>query len=126
MIADYTDGINAEKSLRAANNKLHELAPQVAIARQVKEFSSDRRKALLARYAIQNLTGGDGKSAGVTMAETMARANINYCEELGQLERQFRDAEAVIAKWQATQATFEAARSLISLNKEIVRNMGNE
>lgn len=121
MIADYTDGINAEKSLRAANNKLHELAPQVALARQVKEFSSDRRKELLARFTKAYLADGS-----VAQAEVSARADHGYEAGLSELEKQYQAAEHTIAKWQATQATFEAARSLISLNKEIARNMGNE
>ena len=116
--ADYTDSAKSEQRLRAAANKLHELAPAVAKARQVKEFSSDRRKNLLARYMAPLLIGGS-----VASAETTARADMDYGMGLDDLARQYREAEEVLAEWAATNATFEASRSLLSLSKELLRSL---
>ncbi len=118
--ADFTDTARAEERLRAAANKLHELVPAVAKARQIKEFAGDRRKMLLASYVAPLLI--DGKT-GVAAAEHIARANLEYQLEFKTHSQHYEDACATIAEWEATQATYDAARSLLSFSKEHLRTM---
>lgn len=117
--ADFTDSATAEKRLRAAANKLHKLVPEVAHARQVIEFASDRRKNLLAEYVAPLLAAG----MGVAAAEHTARADPEYQARFEEQATQLRDAYAVVKLWEATQATYDAARSLLSMSKELIRNL---
>jgi len=118
MTPDFQDTLKVEKRLKEATQQLHGLVDGVALARQVKEFSSDQRKALLARYMAPLL---DNRAQGT--AEALARASDEYKSELEKLERQYQHAEHLIAKWQATFASFEAARSLLSMSKETMKTL---
>lgn len=118
MQPDHNDALKVEQRLRAATNELHKLAEPVAMARQVKEFSSERRKALLAQFTVPLLIGNSSAAA-----EAMARANPEYLAGLTALEEQYRTSENMIAKWQATICTFDAARSLMSMSKEQLRQI---
>ena len=115
---DFTDLVGIEKQLRKATNALHDMAENVAKARQVKEFASERRKNLLARFMAPMMSD---RSAAT--AEAVGRANPDYMLQLKGLENQYLDAERALAKWDATKATFEAARSLLSLGKEQIRQI---
>lgn len=117
--ADFTDTAKVERRLRDATNELHKLVDSVALARQVKEFSSERRKTLLARFAAPLMA----ETKSLSPAESLARWGPDYIKELTELETQYREAERTISKWQATQATFEAARSLLSMSKELLKNL---
>lgn len=119
MSADFSDSAKAELRLRNAANRLHGMTAAVAKARTIKEFSGDRKKNTLARYMASKLIGG----SGVAAAEMLARATPEYQAEQETLEAQYRDACAVIAEWDATFATFEAARSLVSMSKQLMRNI---
>lgn len=114
---DHNDALVVQQRLRDTANALHDQVGQVALARQVKEFSSDRRKALLARYMRTHLDEGKSSAA----AETIARSGEAYQAELKLLEDHYRQSEEAIAKWTATQATFDAARSLMSMSKEAMK-----
>ena len=120
-MADHSEAKQAQKRLVEAANALQRLVPQVAVSRQIKEFASDRRKNLLARWT-RNAICGD-KTLSATMAEAIARANPQFQVEFEQQEKDYREAELSLAKWEATKATFEAARSLNSFNKERLSNI---
>lgn len=119
MTADFTESAKVEQRLKNSTNDLHKMGPDVALARQVKEFVSEQRKNLLARYVAPLLKSG--RSA--PQAENMARASDEYRKEIALLEKQYQHAESVIAKWGATMATYEAARSLLSFSKETLRQL---
>lgn len=116
--ADFTDSQHAEQRLRDAANRLQRMAKDVAKAKQVREFASDRRKNLLARYQAPLLA-----TTSYAASEPIARANEAYQAEFEDLAAQFADAEHVLAEWAATNATLEAARSILSLNKTLIQNM---
>jgi hypothetical protein len=118
-IADFSDSAKVEARLKGATNDLHKLADQVALARQVREFAPEQRRNLLARYVAPILESG--RSA--PQAEALARSSDEYRNEISLLEKQYQHAEAVIAKWSATIASYEAARSLLSFSKETLRQL---
>lgn len=118
-MADYSETEQIAKRMKGSTRKLHELAAQVGSARQIREFSSDQRKAALAIEVVKALK--DGESA--TAAEHIGRASAAYGQRLETLANQYRDAESTIAQWQAEMASFEAARSLLSFSKESMRQL---
>ncbi len=118
-MADYEDSQALVRRMAQCTVKLHELSGPVGKARQIKEFSSDMRKNALAAEMIKAVRAG---KSGV-VAETEARASESYKKTLDVLADQYADAEKTLAEWTATQARFDAARSLLSFNKETIRNL---
>lgn len=117
MIADNDEISRVKRRLEVARNTLHRLAPAVGAAKQVRQYDSDRRKNLVAKYALPALK--DGKS--VSFAEMDGRANPAFQAEFEALSAQHGAAERTIAEYEAAYATFEAARSLLSMEKETLR-----
>jgi hypothetical protein len=114
---DAHDILNLEKRLADAVADISKRVDAVATARQVKEYDSDRRKQLLARYTAPHLLGD--KSA--TAADALARADERYGAELDTLADNYRRAEKHIAEWDAAHCRMEAARSALSLAKEQIK-----
>jgi thioredoxin-like negative regulator of GroEL len=108
-----------ERRLKDSTNKLHELAPLVGAARQVREFASDQRKNALAGEVTRYIQRGESVAA----AESFGRSSPLYLERIKALEQSYKDAEATIAEWQATMATFEAARSLLAMSREVMKTL---
>ena len=118
-MTDFNDSSAIADRLTKASKRLHELAGSVGMARQIKEFASDRRKMALARWVAPLLK--DGESA--TSAEHKARSSGAYIAEMDRLASEYESAESTLAQYAAEQASFEAARSLLSWNKETLRNL---
>jgi HPt (histidine-containing phosphotransfer) domain-containing protein len=114
MSADHSEHKRNEERIEKAVRKIHSLTGMVGVSRQVREFSSDQRKNLLSRYMLPYLKGG----ASAASAEVDARADAGYVTELKALMEGFAAAEQTIAEMQAAYAAFEAARSLLSFQKE--------
>lgn len=110
---NHSDIQQIEEKLRNATRRIHSLAPLVGHAKQVREYDSDRRKNLLATYALPHLKAG----LSATAAETEARANCLYQTQLEALSEQREASEKTIAEWEAAFCTYEAARSLLSAAK---------
>lgn len=118
-MGDFHDVASIEKRLRTAAKRLHELAPMVGVARQVRAYDSDRRKNLLAKYMVPALKAGESATA----AEAHARADAGYQAELQKLSEQLQDAEQTLSANEAENASWESARSLLSFQKETMKNM---
>ena len=104
------DLIELERRMVAAVEELQKLSSAVAMSRQIKEFCSDLRKNLLAKYVVKHLA-----DSSATAAESYARADEQYQGELETLMEQYRTAEKHLANWDAIHCRFEAARSALSL-----------
>lgn len=102
-----------------AVTELAALAPEAGLARQILEFSSDRRKQALARAMSAPLKGG----AAAIKAEMEARNDSAYAAELNQLGKQHCAAEQTMTRWESLKIKWECARSLISMQKEAVRHL---
>lgn len=116
MTMDATDLLELEARMVAAVEDLQKRASAVAMSRQIKEFSSDMRKNLLAKYTAPLL-----KDNSATAADTMARANDDYQFALGVLADQYRKAEKHLAEWDALHCKYEAARSALSLARSQIQ-----
>jgi hypothetical protein len=119
MSADFSDGQTLQDRLTLAADKLSSMTGDVAVARQVVNFDSDRRKRALAIAAAPLLAAGN-TNAG---ADTEARASGVYAAAMKQLGEQYAAAEKVLAEWEATKIQFECARSLLSAQKAAMQSL---
>lgn len=117
--ADFHDTMALQKRFMEAADKLSAMAGELAIAKQVKEFSHDRCKRALAVVAAPLIAAGASASA----AETEARASALYASSMKQLSDQLTAAERTIAMFESTKIQWETARSLLSFQKDAIRNL---
>lgn len=116
---DHSDVLRAQKSLTGALKKLHALAPELGMARQVIEYDSDRRKSLLAKYMVKHLRNGDSSAS----SEAQARSDESYIKELDCLAEICKTAHSVRADWDATYASWESARSVLAMQRETLKTL---
>lgn len=119
MKADYSDTLELQRKLTESADTIQAMSSDVAIARQVREYDSDRRKRLLAQATAPFLNAGDSSAA----AETKARASQSYADSMKELGKQLIEAEKVLASLDALKIQFEVARSLLSLQKAAMSNL---
>lgn len=100
-----------EKKMQECITRMRSLTGQVGIARQVKEFSSDQRKNVLATEQIKFIQRGESVAA----SENLARSSPAYIEQFKALEKNYADACGTIAEWEAVFARFEACRSMLAM-----------
>ncbi len=112
-MTDNHDISEVEQRLRSCSKRLHALSASVGASKQVRQYDTDRRKNLLAKYVVRALK--EGHSA--TAAEAYGRSDLSYQTELEALSKQYEGAERTIAEWDSEFASFEAARSLLSMAK---------
>lgn len=103
--------MDLEKRLCAAVDDLRRRTEAVAMARQIKEFSSDQRKNLLARYKFKYRSEVESDAG----QESLARADAQYQSELDAMAEQYRKAEHHIGAYDAAYAKFDACRSLLAM-----------
>lgn len=118
-MTDHGEIEAVQKRMFEAEQRLWKLVPKVATARQVREYDGDRRKNRLARATLPFLEAGDSATA----AETKARASESYMTDMDAIRRDYRDAEHVIAEWEAAKVSFESARSVLSLQKTVIEKI---
>lgn len=112
-MSDFSESFELQRRLSEHADALTAMADDMGLAKQVREFSGDRRKTALARAMAAPLAGGDS----VAKAEAEGRASELYNKELKQLANEMTTAEQVIARWEALRIQWESARSLISMQK---------
>jgi hypothetical protein len=105
--------------MQSATRKLHQLAPQVGHAKQIREYDGDRRKMLLSQLVIRFLKEGESSAA----AEHLARSSPVYSDGIQKLSEQREEAERIIAMNEAEHCSFKAAQSLLSYDKETLRQL---
>jgi hypothetical protein len=105
--------------MKSATQELHKLAPMVGAAKQTRSYDADRRRNTLAKFMRGHLRAGETSTA----AETLARSDGGFETAFNELAQQLEAAESTIAKWDAMFASFEAARSLLSMAKETMKTL---
>ncbi len=116
-MTDNHDISEVEQRLRSCSKRLHQLSASVGASKQIRQYDTDRRKNLLAKYVVRALK--EGHSA--TAAEAYGRSDEAYQTELEGLSKQYEGAERTIAEWDAEIASHDAARSLLAMNRESMR-----
>lgn len=112
-MSDAHDLYKLARELENIAIQIEAIGPELAKAKVVDRFDSDRRKNLLAEFTKPHLDGGSSSSA----AETHARADVMYQVKLKELGQQLNVAMATITKESGLQARLEAARSIMSMTK---------
>jgi hypothetical protein len=116
---DYSEIITIEERMKTAAKKLHTFAPQVAQSVTIIDYDSDRRKSLLARYAVKHIKAGESATA----ADTLARADEAYKAELDALASIYEQANATMREWDAEKCSWETARSLLARQRETINSL---
>lgn len=112
MNADAHDLYKLSRDLENVAIQLEAIGPQVAKAKVVRDYDSDRRRNLLAEFVTPLLAKNSA-----TAAESMARADETYQKRFKDLSLELNAAYAIISKEAGLQARFEAARSILSSYK---------
>lgn len=118
-IADFSDCAEIQKRLLKLADEMAAMSTALALARQVREFSSDRRKKTLAVAAMPFLNDGESSAS----AETKARASSDYATQMQQMAKELITAEKVIADFESKKVQWESARSLLSMVKSQMSNL---
>lgn len=116
---DHSEIRAIEKRITETVAALQKLVPDYASARQVIDYDSDRRKQLLARHTSPCLIAGNTAA----MADALARDCTLYCDGLDKLSESLKSAYEVQARWQALMARLDAARSLLAVSRETLKQM---
>lgn len=97
-------------------DELDKQAPNYANARQITEFISDRKKAVLAEAFCNVKAAVSDVSA--TEAEHRARTANSYKSGMKALTRDQLNAETVIANFHILQSRLDVARSFLAIERE--------
>ena len=112
---DHTQSLAIASELREAVQMLQDLSELAGEAKQVLEFSSDRRKNILAKHMAPYLLQNDS----VAKAEYFARTSEHFVSDMEHLESEVEDAHKMIYRYDAAKCLFEARRSLLSHSRHI-------
>jgi hypothetical protein len=113
---DFDDIIAAERSMTQAVTDMESQLHAVAMARQVTEFSTERRKSALSRIVVEHLNT-DCSSAE---AEHRARADKRFAVDCQLIMRQTAAAEEVLLAYELSKNKFESARSILSVRRAMI------
>ena len=97
--------------------QMSRMAPEVANARQVKEFSDDRKTRAFSVLVVEELNAGKSVSA----AEHYARSADSWGSQLNDLSEQYKSAITTLERYDAFKTQYEAARSLLAMEREKAR-----
>ncbi len=119
MNPDHSDIYKVEKRMKEAAKKLHSMAGEMGMAVTIIDLDSDRRKALLSRFAAEHLKAGESASA----ADTLARADPAYDKEFQALFGQYQDAQTTKHEYEIEKISWETARSLLARQRETLKTL---
>jgi len=117
--ADWSDVAGLQRSLVESCTAIAQSTTDVALAKHVITYDSDRRKRALARAMSPALAGG----SSAPKAEAEARACESYSEEMKRLGKEFAAASQVILDYEASKLKWETARSLLAMQREAVKQL---
>lgn len=114
MLSDSDSVGAAQRRMTEAAIALSKLAPEVAQAKQIREFNSDRLKRMFSVLVTEQYDKG---IKSTSEAEHRARASAAYGSQLNDLSAQLESAQRTIEKHAALMVQYEAARSILSMEK---------
>jgi len=116
---DWHDMEALSRELYEAGKAIEALAPDLGRARKVRDYDGDRRKRCLSTAMLPHILAGDSAAS----AECKARASDEYGKTMAKLGEEREMAETKIAQGDAAQVRHDTARSLLSLQKQLVQNV---
>jgi hypothetical protein len=112
--ADFLDLARASRELERLSAQLSVMVEEVADARLVREYDSERRKACLSRCVMAAFKAGSDSSA---RAEHEARASERYAEDMKTLGQNLAHAESILTNYEVLKIKIDSVRTLISASK---------
>jgi hypothetical protein len=106
----------AEQGMAEAVTILDTLKSKVAMAKQIIEFCSDRRKSALSNLVVEYLK----QDLSTVAAEHHARSDARFKAEMKTIMQQTGEAEKVVKEWELARIKFECARSLLSAERSLL------
>ena len=116
--ADFSTVESVQRELVDASDVIASMTSEVASARTIREFASDRRKRALALATREFVVGNSA-----TAAEALGRGSMAYGEALDAQAKELENAERVIAENEAARIRWESARSVLSSLRAIASNV---
>lgn len=117
-IQDYSDIASLQRQMIETSDEISSIADDVAKARQLREWDSERRKTALSCQVAPLLA-----TMSAAAAEHTARASKEYQAMIAQLQLQLLTAEKAISKWEALRCKWDSLRSCLSSSKHIAENV---
>lgn len=111
--ADHSIVAGAQAQLNKCALRLAAMSMEMALARQIHEYDSDRRKQALAVAMKVFLDQGESAAA----AECKARAGDFYANKLSELGEQFKASQETIERYTATKILWQSAQSLLAMER---------
>jgi len=111
---DYGDIASFQRQMMEASDELSSMTEEVAKAKQIKEWDSERRRAALSVQVAPLLIGN-----AVSASEHIARASSPYHSAMRELQLDLFSAEKTLARYEAVKCKWESARSILSMAKHI-------
>lgn len=112
-MADNDTVIKSQAQMNRCALALAAMSDDVAAAKQIKEFNSDRLKRAFSEEVCVYLATENSCAA----AEHLARGSTKYFAALTELQEQYLDAMRIIERHDAYKIQFESARSILSVEK---------
>lgn len=119
MLTDFSDIAALQSAIYGCCDTLEKMRDEYAAARQVVEFSSERSKSALAGQQAIELESGKGVGA----AEVYARQSDGYRQAMAAIAKQYEAAQSVIAKWHIQQSKLDALRSILSTQRNLIKEL---
>lgn len=113
---DYSDLFRATKDLSTELSKLSAMSKDVAAARTIREFCSDRKKNALSKAVLAAFKEGSKSSAE---AEHKAYASSGYEAQMKLITQQYEEAEVVVSEWLVCTMKIESLRSIIAVHRQM-------
>lgn len=113
-MTDHDTVSKAQAQMNRCALDLAKMASDVADAKTVKEFSSDRLKRAFSGAVAEFLVVGDGLGA----SEHKARASTQYGAHLVDLELQYKEAMRIIERHDALRVCFQSAQSILAVERQ--------
>lgn len=117
---DYAEAEARASALLAETDALAAMVPDIATARAVLAYSSDRCKRALA-CAVMDAKRADlpgAKPSSHAALETVALSSTTYRDAIAALQSSDEDAERAVAEWQAQLAKVDALKMVVALERQ--------
>lgn len=114
MLTDSHTIAKAQKQMNETALAIAKMTPDVADAKTIKEFNSDRLKRAFSVAVVEFLP----TAGSVSAAEHLARAGKPYGTNLHDLSEQYKAALRVIEQHEGLKVKFESARSILAVERQ--------
>jgi hypothetical protein len=114
---DMDDLYRVSREADRLSQKLISLRDELADARMVLEYDSERRKSALSRAVLAAFKAG---ADSTSRAEHEARSSAKYEEDMRLLSQHYAKAEQIRLDFETTKIRLEVLRSMLSTQRSLI------